>query len=69
LTLAANDPLLGPKKIALMSINNLMSLPESSKALLSMDVRKVVSAYVPPQYTDAGVLKTAAKIMEKIRNK
>lgn len=62
-----NDSLLGPKKIALMSINNLMSLPESSKLLLTLDIRKVVSQFLPPLFNgEPGVIKTATKIMDKI---
>jgi len=67
MNVVVNDTLLGPKKIALMSINNLMSLPESSKVLMSLDIRKVVSHFVPPQFNgEPGVIKTASKIMEKI---
>jgi hypothetical protein len=62
-----NDPLLGPKKIALMCINNLMSLPESSKVLLTLDLKKVISQFMPPQFnSEQGVIKTATKIMDKI---
>ncbi len=62
-----NDSLFDPKKIALISINNLMSLPESSKVLLSLDIKKIVSQFVPPNFSgEAGVIKTANKILEKV---
>jgi fused-like protein len=50
MNVVVNDSLLGPKKIALMSLNNLMSLPESSKVLMSLDIKKVVTQFLPPQF-------------------
>ena len=50
LNVLKNDTLLGPKKIALMSLNNLMSLPESSKLLLSLDIHQIVSRFLPPHF-------------------
>lgn len=44
-----------------------MSLPESSKVLLTLDLKKVISQFMPPQFnSEQGVIKTATKIMDKI---
>jgi hypothetical protein len=64
----ATDKSAAAKKVSIMAIINLLELPESKKVLLTLDIAKVLQRMlVPPLSSDAGLVKTAQKALEKLK--
>ena len=65
-SLLANDKSLTTKKIVLVSLNNMLTLPESSKQLYTGEIKKLISHVMTQYSSDQGIMKNATKIMDKL---
>lgn len=61
-----NDKSLTTKRIVLVSLNNLIMLPECGKQLYSADFKKVINQVLLQNSGDQGIVKNATKIIDKL---
>lgn len=64
--LLINDKSLTTKRIVLVSLNNLLMLPESGKQLHSLDIKRVINQVMAQNSSDQGIMKNATKLMDKL---
>lgn len=65
-SLLVNDKSLTTKRIVLVSLNNLIMLPECGKQLYSNEFKKVVGQVLAQNGGDQGIVKNATKIIDKL---
>ena len=67
LNLLNNDKSLTTKRIVLVSVNNLLSLPECGQLLLNLDINRTVNQVILQHSSDPGIVKNCTKIIDKLR--
>ena len=67
INLVMNEKSVSCKKVCVMAIMNLLSLPESRKILESQNIEGILKKYIPPVYNgDPGLIKACQKALEKL---